>query len=203
MEIGIISGSHRKQSQSEKIALFIEKRLHAIDQTLKTDVILLANNPLPLFDEDFFDKENAKWKECWDPYQEKLNRFDGVIVVSPEWSGMVPPGLKNFLLLASGPALAHKPGLIVTASSSINGAYPVQELRSSGYKNTHLCYIPEHVIVRHCEHVLNGNEPVDAQDTDIRSRIDYSLKILIEYTKALAHVRNSGVIDHTHFPWGM
>lgn len=204
MKIAIISGSHRKNSQSEKVSLFIIERFKKLfPQHMETELINLSQNPIPLFDDDFFDKENEHWKSIWTPYLETLKSCDGVVVVSPEWSGMVPPGLKNFLLLASGAALAHKPGLIVTVSASINGAYPVNELRTSGYKNTHLCYIPEHVIVRHAEQVLNGETPSDTHDEELRSRLDYSIKVLAEYTKALALVRDSGVIDHKHFPWGM
>lgn len=203
MKICIVSGSHRKNSQSEKISHFIIKCFSRLFPNVTVELINLSQNPIPLFDEDFFDKTNEHWQKIWTPYLEKLKACEGVIVVSPEWSGMVPPGLKNFLLLASGDAVAHKAGLIVTVSSSINGVYPVNELRTSGYKNTHLCYIPEHVIVRHCEQVLNEEKPVDQLDTDIRERLDYSLKVFVEYVKALNLVRNSGVIDHKNFPWGM
>ena len=34
-------------------------------------------------------------------------------------------------------------------------------------------------------------------------RIDYSLKVLEQYVKALSEVRTSGVIDYKEFPFGM
>ena len=56
--------------------------------------------------------------------------------------------------------LGHKPALIVTVSSADGGAYPVAELRMSSYKNNRICYLPEHVILRNVERILND----DAKD---------------------------------------
>jgi NAD(P)H-dependent FMN reductase len=116
---------------------------------------------------------------------------------------MVPPALKNFFLLCGTDLLAHKPGLIVTVSAGTGGSYPVTELRTSSYKNTRLCYIPDHVIVRNVGHMLQGNQAADEHDAALRERIDYSLRVLVEYAKALRLVRESGVIDLKAFPYGM
>ena len=74
--------------------------------------------------------------------------------MTPEWNGMATPAIKNFFLYFSSSVLFHKPALIVTVSAGHGGAYPVIELRSSGYKNTKLCYIPEHVIIREAANVF-------------------------------------------------
>ena len=116
---------------------------------------------------------------------------------------MVPPGLKNFFLLCGADVLAHKPGLIVTVSAGLGGSYPVNELRTSSYKNTRLCYIPDHVIVRNVGQVLKGEQPADEHDDALRNRITYSLRVLLEYAKALKLVRDSGVVDLKTFPYGM
>jgi len=116
---------------------------------------------------------------------------------------MVPAGLKNFFLLCSGELLAHKPGLIISVSASLGGSYPVVELRTSSYKNTRLCYIPDHVIVRNVGQMLKGAQPIDEHDRLLRERIDYSVRILLEYAKALKSVRDSGLIDLKRFPYGM
>jgi len=73
----------------------------------------------------------------------------------------------------------------------------------SSYKNTRLCYIPDHVIVRNVGQMLHGDEPADEHDQALRGRITYSLRVLIEYAKALRLVRESGVIDLKAFPYGM
>ena len=101
--------------------------------------------------------------------------------------------------------VAHKPALIVTVSSADGGAYPVAELRMSSYKNNRICYLPEHVIVRNVERVLNDDPAQNNPDADgyFRERIRYALGILVEYAKALAQVRASGATDLSKFKNGM
>ena len=200
MKIGIISGSHRHSSQSLRIANWIKDRLG----TLGTETYLfsLSGNPLPLWDEGVW-AEEERWQKVWGPVSAELKTCDGFVVVSPEWSGMVPAGLKNFFLLCGHGELAHKPGMIVAVSSGVGGSYPVAELRESSYKNTRFCYIPDHVIVRSAEHMFVGDEPASDHDRSIRERTVYSLRVLLEYAKALRLVRDSGVLDFKTFPNGM
>ncbi len=125
--------------------------------------------------------------------------------IAPEWHGQVPSGLKNFFLMWGKGELAHKPALIVTVSSADGGAYPVAELRMSSYKNNRICYIPEQVIVRNVEGVLNENEADNNADADqyFRSRFGYALGVLKEYAVALRQVRESGAADLSVFKNGM
>ena len=139
----------------------------------------------------------------WGPISKHLAQAQAFVVVSPEWSGMVPAGLKNLFLLCDNDELAHKPALIVAVSASSGGAYPINELRTSSYKNTRICYIPEHIIVRNVESLLQGDTAASPHDESLRKRIDYSLKLLLQYSKALAGIRESGVLDHKSFPFGM
>ena len=46
--------------------------------------------------------------------------------------------------------------LIVSISSGIGGADPI-ELRSSSYKNSHILWIPENIIIRNVEQYKPGN----------------------------------------------
>ena len=125
--------------------------------------------------------------------------------VAPEWHGQVPSGLKNLFLLCGKDQMGHKPALIVTVSSGDGGAYPVAELRMSSYKNNRLCYIPEQIIVRHVETVLNDDSAQNDPDPDayFRDRIRYALGILREYALALRQVRASGVTDTGVYRNGM
>jgi hypothetical protein len=82
----------------------------------------------------------------------------------------------------------------------------VAELRMSGYKNNRLSWIPEHVIFHHIGNNLNapdGAPDLTKEDSHIRQRLRYALKVLEEYGKALKQVRASGVIDHKTFKSGM
>ena len=95
--------------------------------------------------------------------------------------------------------------MIVAVSSADGGAYPVAELRMSSYKNNRLCYIPEHVIVRKVEQVLNDDakDNNEGADSYFRERIDWALHILKAYAVGLQHVRDSGVTATDKFNNGM
>ncbi|HFD79302.1 MAG TPA: NADPH-dependent oxidoreductase [Gammaproteobacteria bacterium] len=204
MKIGIISGSHRIDSQSEKVARFIRRTLEERRLCDRSWLFTLAGNPLPLWDQGIWDGDPA-WAERLDPISAELTDCDGFVVVSPEWHGQVPAGLKNFFLMWSKGELAHKPALIVTVSSADGGAYPVAELRMSSYKNNRICYIPEQIIVRHVERVLNDDPQQNDADADayFRDRIAYALGILREYAVALQAVRASGATDLSVYRNGM
>ncbi len=203
LNYAIISGSHRKVSQSAKVGRFCDYLIQKNNKDDKTALIELAGNPLPLWDESIWEKD-PKWEKTWWPIRDQLRKADALVVVSPEWNGTVPAGLKNFFLFCSNAELGHKPALIVTVSSSMGGAYPVAELRMSGYKNNRILYIPDHVIVRNAETVLNSTEkPASPGDELIQIRLDYSLKVLREYGLALKQVRGSPVINFKDFANGM
>jgi NAD(P)H-dependent FMN reductase len=204
MKISIISGSHRNPSQSEKVARYIENAIKLGQPETDTWLFTLADNPLPLWDQSVWENDDA-WNERLAPLKQELASSDGFVIVSPEWHGQVPAGLKNFFLLFSRFELGHKPALIVTVSSSIGGAYPVAELRMSSYKNNRICYIPEQIIVRNVEKVLNenaaDNEPVE--DGYFRERIDWALDMLRGYAVALKGMRETAQIHHDKFGNGM
>lgn len=203
MKVTIISGSHRPQGQSHKVAAFIQQTLleGICDEC---EIISLANNPLPLWDQGIWDGDE-KWNELLTPIREELVSSDAFVVISPEWHGQVPAGLKNFFLLFGKKEFAHKPAMIVAVSSGDGGAYPVAELRMSSYKNSRLCYIPEQIILRNVESVLNDNaEDNDARsDSYYRERISWALNILKAYASALTQVRESGVTQTEKFNNGM
>ena len=203
VKISIISGSHRNPSQSEKLARHIEQTLQQ-EHGLDTWVYTLADNPLPLWDQSLWE-DNADWSERLAPIKQQLVSSDGFVIVTPEWHGQVPAGLKNFFLLFSRFELGHKPAMIVAVSSADGGAYPVAELRMSSYKNNRICYIPEHVIVRNVEKVLNDNMADNDAGADgyFRERITWSLGILKAYAEAMKPMRETAQVHHDKFGNGM
>ncbi|MHA7844774.1 NADPH-dependent FMN reductase [Serratia sp. D1N4] len=199
MNIAIVTGSHRKQSNSRNVANYIAHQLQQKNHFV--DTIDLAEINLPLWDEDVETNEQ-KWsvlKEC----HERLSNVEALIIVTPEWNGMAPPMLKNFLLLCEAEYVGHKPALLVSVSSGMGGAYPIHELRSSGYKNNHICYLPDHIIVRYANNTLRTPLPADDHEQLLRSRIDYQLNLLLHYGAALSQVRASGIVDFEQFRYGM
>jgi len=202
MKIGIICGSHREPSQSEKVARYLQRQVEA--KGMNSWLFRLANNPLPLWDEGTWN-DDPKWPPLLDPLKQELTACDGFIVIAPEYHGQVPSGLKNFFLLFSRYELGHKPALIVGVSSADGGAYPVAELRMSSYKNNRICYLPEHLILRHVENILNDN-PMDndaSADGYFRERIDWTLDLLKGYARALREMRQTTRIHHDKFRNGM
>lgn len=204
MKFAIVSGSHRPNSESSKVAQFLAKILETEFPDSNNILLDLGKEPLPEWEESKWDEEAEKWKKIWEPISNQLKQCDALIVVSPEWGGMVPPQLKNFFLLCGDYELGHKPGLIVAVSASRGGAYPVAELRMSSYKNTYLLWIPDHVIVRDVENVLNEHFQATSKDDQyIQDRLLYSLKVLHAYAQCLIPLRKSGVIDYDKYPYGM
>lgn len=202
MRIAIVVGSHRRGSESTRVGAFVAATLHRRFAPIEVDTIDLAGNPLPLWDESAWLPEGDVAR-AWRPVRDRLRAADGFVVVTPEWAGTVPPGLKNLLLLCGPREVGHKPGLIVTVSSGRGGAYPAAELRVSGTKNNRLVWIPEQVLVQEVGAMLAGDEPAGERDGWIRGRIEFALRILLAYAEALRPVRASGVTEHPDFPHGM
>ena len=136
--------------------------------------------------------------------QDLLRSADGFVVITPEWSGSAAPAYKNMVLHVAD-AMAHKPALLVGVSATRGGAYPISELRAGSYKNTRVNYIPEHLIFRDVNNTLHGDEAAEdnANDVYMRKRADWALDVLLEYTKALQLVRESGVVPHADYGNGM
>ena len=197
LNIVLIAGSSRANSQSGKVARFIRQRLIDLDKASPSScsIIDLGQGPLPLWPAE----DNGPWSG----YQQQLRDADAVVVIAPEWNGMACPAIKNFFIYASKAELAHKPGLLVGVSSGIGGGYPISKLRASSYKNCRLCYLPEHLIIRGVEKVLNDVEPVSEDDQRIRARMDYDLDILARYAQALKPVREAIDMSNPAFTNGM
>ena len=204
MNITIVSGSHRQNSQSIKIAKATKSAFKPLKECDEANIFDLADNPLPLWHEDM-KKVGKPSKSLIESISKKLACSDAFIIISPEWHGMVPAGLKNFFLMWSNGELAHKPALIVTVSSGDGGSYPVAELRMSSYKNNRICFLPEHLIIRNVESVFNDNE-IDNNSSSqayFENRLDYCLKQLLTYGKAFKQIRESDTVSIKKYGSGM
>ena len=199
MNISVIAASHRENSQSKRIAEIINAKLKIFDKLIKATVIDLASSKLPFWSPEK-KKGNGIWGDTWKNVSNTLNNSSGFILVVPEYGGMATPQAKNLFLLCDKGELAHKPGLIVAISSGTGGAYPVSELRSSSYKNTHIMWIPENMIIRSVEQFLPGMHGKDIPDW-IDNRLDYCLKILLAYSENMKPL--SKLINRKDFGNGM
>jgi len=197
----VISGSTRVNSESSKVAQQVIKSLQEADAGQDVDYVDLSSANIPNWSEAFWGDQPPSPE--WSAVSNKLKQCQAVVIVSPEWNGMVPPELMNIFLLASKDELAHKPAMIVGVSSGAGGTYPVAQLRNFGAKNTRLVYMPDHVIVKDVCNVFNEDTPVSDDDKYLRDRLLYSSRMLKEYADAFVSIRESGVYDRASFPFGM
>lgn len=203
MHVGIIVGSHRKDSQSAKVGRFLtaalERRSGVTAWTLD-----LGKTPLPMWDEELWN-EGEQWASLG-ALKAQLNDSEAFVVIAPEWHGMTPAALKNFFLLwPAGNELSHKPALPCAVSAGDGGAYVIAELRMSSYKNNRLCWLPENLIARQVKGICNEDETLN--DGSLQSRFsersEYAIDLLIAYAKALRDIRATGIIDHETFMNGV
>ena len=203
MKIGLIVGSHRKDSQSAKVGRFLETAL-ASRSGLSTWTLDLGKTPLPLWDESLW-SNGPQWSDL-PALKAELDACDGFIVIAPEWHGMVPAALKNFFLLwAATGELSHKPALPCAVSAGEGGAYVISELRMSSYKNNRLCWLPEQLIARHVKSLCNDDtlqNDGELHDT-FSQRCEYALELLLAYATALKPIRDGDLIDHDTYMNGM
>jgi NAD(P)H-dependent FMN reductase len=186
----------RGSSQSLKVSQWLKD--HAEKELgCSVELLDLHELALPMFTTE---QENG---ESVATVLKTLDQADGVVFVSPEWNGMMSHGLVNMQHYL-GNELANKPVMNVGVSAGRGGHYPLAQMRDMGHKNNHFVISPEALLVQGVNDAFNDhNMSEDASDSMLKNRADYSLKILVEYAKALVSVRQSGVVDLDAFANGM
>ncbi len=188
----IVSASQRANSQSRRIAeVFRDKFLDG-----QADILDLHETVLPLF----AGPDSAN--EAVAQVREQMAAADAFIFVAPEWHGMAPAALKNLLLWCGAAELAHKPTLLTAVSASAGGAFVIAELRGSGYKNSRLLWLPEHLILRDVTDLWAGQEG-RRSDEYLEKRARYAIDMLLTYSQALSGVRESLLAGLSDFGNGM
>ncbi|WP_026376161.1 NADPH-dependent FMN reductase [Aestuariibacter salexigens] len=185
--VTIVTGSHRRDSESVKIGRMIAEKLQHHDNCQSAELIDLSDFALPYWKESYSESEQAEIERV----RSQLQRSDAFVFVIPEWNGMVPAAMKNLFLLYSTAEFGHKPALIASVSASIGGTYPINEMRAT-YKNSRICYLPEHLIYRDVGTIFNGkkNDNKDAE-AYMSERTDFALNYLMLYSDALKKVRDN------------
>lgn len=188
MNLLIISASQRSPSQSAKVARYLAETTHSFD---KINLIELCQLNIPLWDGE--DASKAMPASDWSGLQAQVNAADALVLITPEWSGIASPRLKNFLMMCEAQHCAHKPALLISVVDSISGAYPIAELRMNAFKNNKLVAIPDHLIIRNVTEVLNDfthdGSVLSHRDSQIRDRIAYSMHTLTHYAESLKSLR--------------
>jgi NAD(P)H-dependent FMN reductase len=206
MRVAIVSGSHRPTGETHHIGAWFAQELTKSGHSSYS--LNLAEANLPLWDEGMWGMGATApmWQEKWGPIATELQGCDALIILAPEYAGMVPATLKNFFLLVGGKEVGHKPALLCSITSSgTNGAYPISELRASSYKNCKIAYLPEHLIFRHAGEILKADVKPEHQgnDTYMQERARWCLQLLEHYATGLNALRATGLHHHEKFPFGM
>ena len=176
-----------------------DKKILPKQKVVKSYCLDFSKEKIPFWSEEKKEKKGF-WGERWSQISAHLKSSDGFIFVVPEYGGMAAPNAKNFFLICSEGELAHKPGLLVSISSGNGGAYPISELRTSSYKNTHIMWIPENIIIRNVEHYNPGNNGNLIPEW-LDDRINYSIDLLLAYAKYMKPMRK--IINRKDFGNGM
>jgi NAD(P)H-dependent FMN reductase len=103
----------------------------------------------------------------------------------------------------SGYTFAHKPVLVVGVSATpVGGIRPIEDLKHT-FKNARGVFMPEPVVINNVTNFAQDKKVENEQDQYLFPKVDYSLRLLEQYAKGLKIVRDSGVIDHEKFEFGM
>ncbi|EPZ7318211.1 NADPH-dependent FMN reductase [Vibrio mimicus] len=197
MKLTLVSGSQRAHSQSLNVANYLKSLAEAhFDQI---EILDLHELDLPFWNEGVW--QNREQWQPWRNVAQGLKQSDAFVFITPEWHGMATPALKNFLLLTTDDELAHKPALLVSVSASVNGVYPISELRMTGNKNNHVCFLPDHLIFRNCEQLITTEHQLT--DPQMQARSEYTIALLSAYATALAPVHRDMVNLGKTFRYGM
>jgi len=127
IDIPIVLGSTRIGRQSCKVARFVLSRMSA-DPRLKTELMDLGEYNFPIMDQRLSDMKTAP--AGLQSFSDKLERADGLLIVSPEYKGGVPGVLKNAFDYLKPGILRRKPvGVCTVSSGGFGGVNCLMQLR--------------------------------------------------------------------------
>jgi azobenzene reductase len=192
MKTLIVSASQRAESQSSRITGLLNSRYF----NGTADVLDLADKPLPEWDGTGADRDDVVAVKA------RVAAADALVLVIPEWHGMAPSAIKNFFLWCGATELAHKPALLAAVSGSTGGAYVINEMRTSSYKNSRLLYLPEHLLYRDASNLWTATEPTKS-DIYLAERTEYAVELLAAYAEVLVPVRKLALEKVGRFSNGM
>jgi len=116
--VAVFVGSLRKESFSRKVA---KAMIALAEPALRLEIVEIGH--LPLFNQDF----EADLPQVVRDFKQKIESFDAVLFVTPEYNRGVPGVLKNAIDVASRPygksAWSRKPAGVVSVSPGAIGAF--------------------------------------------------------------------------------
>lgn len=178
MNITIISGTNRRNSNSRRVANHIADTYSKLNVSVK--ILDLAEIPASAFNPDAYDEIPPEAK----PFTDAIMSSAGLHVITPEYNGSFPGALKWFIDLLPFPvAFEGRPVAFVgVAAGEWGGLRPVEQIQQVfGYRNA--MQFPKRVFIREVEDKLNGNGNI--KDEEIASRLAEQAKGFVEFVRQL------------------
>jgi NAD(P)H-dependent FMN reductase len=184
VDVPILLGSTRIGRQSLKVGRFILSKMEEYPQ-LKTELLDLGGYDFPIMDQRL--SEMRVVPLGLQSFSDKLDRADGLLIVSPEYKGGVPGVLKNALDYLKPGIFHRKPvGICTVSSGGFGGLNCLMQLRLTVLALGGVP-IPDMLPVSKVqEHFDNDGLPRDGAWS---SRLMQFIDELLFYTKALAQAR--------------
>jgi chromate reductase, NAD(P)H dehydrogenase (quinone) len=116
--IAVLVGSLRKESFSRKTAKAL---MGLAPESLTLEILEIGE--LPMYNQDLEETP----PEAWTEFRRRLNGYDGVLFVTPEYNRSIPAVLKNAIDVGSRPFGSNmwnrKPGGVVSVSPGALGGF--------------------------------------------------------------------------------
>ena len=188
-KILVFAGSIRAGAYSGKTADIAQHELAL--QGADVTRISLADYPLPIMDEDL-EKEKGIPENAV-KLARQFARHDGIVMVTPEYNGSIPPLLKNTIDWVSrvsedgGKPLRPYSGRVVAICSSSDGHFA--GIRSANHLRAVLAHIQMEVIAPQVS-VPSGAEAFDEDGNFVAERLSKGMqrlcRSLIEHARLLS-----------------
>jgi len=193
MKLAVIIGSVREgQRVSEPIAKWISRSLAA---KAEVEIIDLKEYPLSIFDETMPPRYNPDRKPsaATQKWLDKIDQFDGYVVVTPEYNRSTSAALKN-AIDHTGYQMENKPVALVGHGSS-GGAQAVATLRIT-FPGIGVVTIPSALFLDNsiAEKIAADGEldaELAAQPYGPQAQLDGQIDSLLWYSEALKTAREN------------
>jgi NAD(P)H-dependent FMN reductase len=183
INIPIVLGSSRIGRQSFKVARFILSRMTG-DPRLRTELLDLGDYDFPIMNQRVSEMKIVP--PGLQSFSDKLERADGLFIVSPEYKGGVPGVLKNALDYLKPGIFRRKPvGICTVSSGDFGGLNCLLQLRLTILALGGVP-IPDVLPVSRVQDLFN--EDGQPRDGTWPTKLMHFIEELLFYAKALAQV---------------
>jgi len=188
IEIPILLGSARIGRQSLKVARFILSTMIG-DQRFETELIDLGEYDFPIMEQRLSEMQTAP--SALQSFSDKLQRADGLIIVSPEYKGGMPGVLKNAFDYLKPGILRRKPvGICTVSSGGFGGLNCLMQLRLTVLALGGVP-IPDNLAVSRVQEQFDESGRLRDANAAWTKSLIYFIDELCFYTTALSRNRDS------------